>query len=65
MPKSDKALGQRLKEFRLMHEWTQRQAMVVFGVSYATYLRVELGKGCGDLTRAKIEKRLAQEQKAA
>jgi len=65
MPKSDKALGQRVKEFRLMHAWTQEEAAVEFLLSYTTYFRVEHGMGCGDLTRAKIEKRIAESQKAA
>jgi DNA-binding XRE family transcriptional regulator len=65
MPTSNKGLGKRVKDFRLMHEMTQNQAAVFFGVSMATYVRVEQGKGCGDLTSAKIEKRLTKQEAAA
>jgi transcriptional regulator with XRE-family HTH domain len=62
MTKSEKLLGQRLKTLRLDRLWTQKQAAAIFGVSIATYIRVETGRGCLDLTRAKIEKVLALHQ---
>jgi DNA-binding XRE family transcriptional regulator len=65
MTKSDKALGQKLKEFRLMRGMNQTKAAIFFGVSMATYVRIEHGKGCGDLNRSKIEKTLEQQNQAA
>jgi DNA-binding XRE family transcriptional regulator len=64
MPKPNKALGQKVKEFRLMRQMTQEKAAIFFGVSYATYIRVEQGKGSGDLIRARIEKALNQDRAA-
>ncbi len=65
MAKNGKAMGQKVKQFRLLREMTQQKAAVFFGVSKATYVRIEQGKGCGDLIRAKIERILAQQAVAA
>lgn len=54
-----------MKEYRLSREMTQPQAAALFRLSMSTYVRIELGKGCGDLTRAKIEKVLGQQQVVA
>lgn len=64
MVKSDKALGAKVKDFRLNREWTQMQAASFFRVGLSTVIRIEQGKGCSDLTRTKIEKLLAQQQAA-
>lgn len=61
MPKPNKALGHKVKEFRLMQQMPQDKAAEHFGVSYATYIRVEHGKGCSDLVRVRIEQKLDQQ----
>ena len=61
----DKSLGKRLKEFRIERGMTQPKAALHFGVSFSTICRLEAGKGCGDLIRAKIERGLQQEVQAA
>lgn len=65
MLKSNNALGERVKQFRLMNEWTQADTAKFFRISMATYVRVESGKSCGDLTRAKIENKLEKQTQAA
>jgi len=65
MPKSDKALAARVKEFRIVREMTQRQAASLFRISMATFVRIEHGLGCSDLVRGKLEKILTQNQAAA
>jgi hypothetical protein len=65
MANGKKELAHRVEEYRLSQQLTQVQAAIFFKISYATYMRVALGKGCGKLTRAKIEQRLAQQAQAA
>lgn len=65
MIKPDKKLGERVKQLRLGREMTQVEASMFFRISLATLCRLEAGKGCGDLTRAKIEKVLNQYAVAA
>jgi DNA-binding XRE family transcriptional regulator len=65
MQSSNKDLARMVKEYRLSREMTQNQAAALFRVSVATYVRVENGKGCGDLTRSKITKLLVQAAQAA
>lgn len=65
MAKNDKALANKVKAFRLENEIVQSEAARRLGVSIATYVRVEHGLGCSDLTRAKIEKRLLTPETAA
>jgi len=60
MPKKPK-LGEQVKAFRLDRGMTQEKVAVFLGVSIRTVLRLEGGESCGDLTRAKIEKVLAQQ----
>lgn len=56
MNEDNKKLGEKLKAYRLQREMTQEQAAALFRISRTTYYAVESGKGCGDLTRAKILK---------
>jgi DNA-binding XRE family transcriptional regulator len=65
MVKKDKTLGERIKELRLGREMTQVDATMFFRVSLATIIRLEAGKDCSDLVRAKIEKVLNQYEVAA
>lgn len=65
MVKKDKTLGERIKELRLSREMTQVDATMFFRVSLATIIRLEAGKDCSDLVRAKIEKVLNQYEVAA
>ena len=58
--KHEKTLGERVKELRLSKEMTQVKATMFFRVSLATIIRLEAGKDCSDLVRAKIEKILSQ-----
>ena len=64
MPKANKDLGKRVKEFRITREMTQGQAADFFRVSMSTYVRIERGAGCSDLTRGKIERPLTTQQQA-
>ncbi len=57
---SDKELARKVKEYRLSREMTQPQAAALLRISMSTYVRVEGGEGCSDLTRAKITKILSQ-----
>ena len=59
-----KDLGQRVKEYRMANLLTLKKASRRFGVSVFTLIRIEAGKPCHDLTRAKIEAKL-NEQVAA
>jgi DNA-binding XRE family transcriptional regulator len=65
MKNGSKDLARRVEEFRLSQQWTQVRAAVFFKVSHATYMRIESGKGCSKLTRAKVETILAQQAQAA
>lgn len=65
MVKKEKTLGERVKELRLSREMSQVQATALFRVSLATIIRLEAGRDCSDLVRAKIEKALAQYSEAA
>jgi DNA-binding XRE family transcriptional regulator len=66
MTKKDKVLlAQRVKDFRMDRQWYQEQAAAYFKVSIATYVRVEHGKGCSDLIRARFEKMLIGQQQEA
>lgn len=56
---SNRALGKRIKEFRLARLWTQGQVAKEMMVSKSTITRLEAGKSVADLTKAKIEKYLA------
>lgn len=58
-------LGRRLKEFRLDRGWTQVRLAAYLGLSWMTVSRLERGGKCMDLTRRKIEKRLAEAEVAA
>jgi len=65
MAKNNKGLARKVEDFRLSRQFTQAQAAAFLKVSYATYMRVESGKGCSKLTRAKIEAVLNQALQAA
>lgn len=65
MANGNKALGLQVKEYRLSRQWTQRRMASHLEVSLATYIRVEQGRGCSDLTRAKITKIISQSLQAA
>ena len=65
MSTSNKTLGRRMKEFRLNKGMTQKQAAAFFGIGYVTYMRIESGKPCRDLTRVKVVKTLDQVLQAA
>lgn len=65
MSSDDKALARLVKEYRLSRLWTQNRMASHLEISRATYLRIELEKGCGDLTRAKITKIISQSLQAA
>ena len=65
MVKPDKKLGEKMKALRLEREMTQPQAALMFRISLSTLVRLEMGGGCSDLTRAKIEKVLNQYSVAA
>jgi DNA-binding XRE family transcriptional regulator len=54
-----------MKEFRLNKGMTQKQAAAFFGIGYVTYMRIESGKPCRDLTRVKVVKTLDQVLQAA
>ena len=60
-----RALGKRVKEFRLARLFTQRQMAAAIGVSLPTVTRLEAGKAITDLTRAKIERFLNSQAVAA
>jgi DNA-binding XRE family transcriptional regulator len=64
MPKSDKGLGQKVKDFRMEQQMTQEEAARFFRVSIATFIRIEGGKNCRDLTRARIETKIAKQLQA-
>lgn len=51
-----KALGKRVKEFRLAKLLTQPQLAVAIGISLATLVRIESGASVSDLTRARVDK---------
>lgn len=65
MANGNRGLAKRVEEFRLSRQFTQAQAAAFLQVSPATYVRVESGKSCSKLTRAKIEKILNQSLQAA
>lgn len=60
-----KALGRRVKEFRLERLWTQKQMAAALGVSEGTIVNIERGNGVSDLTQARIEKYLNLEAQVA
>lgn len=62
---SGKKLGRRIKQFRLDKQLTQKQVAQFFGVSIPTITRLEAGKNCTDLMRAKLEKLLDQHTQVA
>lgn len=53
-------LGKRIKAYRMENQMTQEQMAVWLGLGMRTLIRIEQGSVPRDLTRAKIEKRLAQ-----
>jgi DNA-binding XRE family transcriptional regulator len=58
-------LGQEIKAFRLERGTTQEQMAAFLGVSRATLIRIEAGRGnLMDLTYAKIKKQLGKAQLA-
>jgi DNA-binding XRE family transcriptional regulator len=65
MSTGNKNLGRKMKDFRLDKGMTQKQAAAFFGIGYVTYMRIESGKSCRDLTRVKITKVLEQVLQAA
>lgn len=60
--KANRGIGKRIKEYRLSREWTQEDAGRHFNVSTVTIARLEAGKPCTDLTRAKIENKIKREE---
>lgn len=60
--KANRGLGKRIREYRLSREWRQEDAARYFHVSTVTIARLEAGKPCTDLTRAKIENKIKREQ---
>lgn len=64
MSNQAKKLGQQVKDFRMDRQMTQPRAASFFGVSLATLCRIEAGKPVLDLTRAKVQKILAQQVQA-
>lgn len=52
-------LGKRIHAFRMDNGMTQAQVAEILGVSLSTIERILAGAYCSDLTRAKIEKRIA------
>ena len=53
-------IGPALKRFRISRDMKQIQAASLFRVGLSTYQRVEAGKGCGDLVRARIGRILVE-----
>lgn len=56
-----KTLAQRVKEFRMAKLLNQTEAAKQLGISRFTLLRIEAGKSCSDLTRARIDAKLKEE----
>lgn len=56
-----KPLAQRVKEYRMAKLLNQTNAAKKLGISRFTLLRIEAGKPCADLTRARIEAKLNEE----
>lgn len=56
-----KPLAQRIKEYRMANLLTQKQAAKRFGISEFTLWRIEAGKSCNDLTRARVEAKINEE----
>ena len=62
---SKQSIGQRIKSFRLERGWNQDRLANFLGISKSTVVRLERGEKCIELTRVKIERRLAETQVAA
>jgi transcriptional regulator with XRE-family HTH domain len=61
----EQGLGQRIKAYRLERGWTQAKMADHLGISRPLIVRLEKGhKKIMDLTRTKIEKQLAPQQRA-
>ena len=60
-----KALGQRIRQFRLDQEMTIRDVATVLGVSTGTIVRLLRGEKCHELTKVKIERKLDKVQPQA
>lgn len=53
--KKHPGFGKSIRNYRTSRGWTQVDLAIRLGVSVITIARLEAGKGCTDLTRAKIE----------